>query len=236
MRFQYGSFRFEDAECLITFNGGQRRYTPRGMADRIVRTWTVEGEILAANSAAIETRRRLIEANLAVEGRRAVLLQDDGAEAYVLDSPLGVRIRQLAWFQEEAKAHFATALPFRIVLEGEEILSDGDSLVAYSERITRLGNGGPRTVVVELQNGPPVKQITAQQTAVTLIQQGEAVGSFAYPYANPPIYPSELSNPDEAVTKIAPQRDGLGFTNHAIQWNYIMTFTSAVPLPNPIAR
>jgi hypothetical protein len=236
MRLAIGSYLFENAECLITYNGGQRLYSPRGRATGLLRTWIIEGEILRTTQATIETRRREIENALAIEGNSARLLADDGSTTYQLDSQKGVRVLELAWLQEENSAHFATALPFRIRLQGEEVISDGDPLVFYTEEITRIGNGGPRVVWPELQNGPSIPQTTASHTNVTIIQRGEAVGSFAYPFFNPPLFPDNLQNPDEATSRVAPTWDGLALVNHTVRWNYIFVFNSAEPLPFPIVR
>lgn len=239
MRFRYGNYTFENAECLITYNGGQRIYGPRGRATSMLRTWTIEGEIIRSTTAQIESRRREIESNLSIEGGSAALLADDNSPTYELNSAKGVRILELAWLQEEHKAHFATSLPFRIRLQGEEIISDGDTLLHYTETITRIGNGGPREVFVELQNGPPQRQITSVQTPITIIQRGEAVGEYfanGYPLFNNPIFPLNLQNPDEATERIAPRWDGLIQVEPAVRWNYIFLFNTIQELPFPLLR
>jgi hypothetical protein len=127
MRLKYGNFIFDEAECLVTYNGGQRVYGPRGLATSFVRTWIIEGEIVAATQADIETRRQTIEGALAIEVSEAALLFDNSTvPTYVLTAHKGVRLLELAWLQEEARAHFATALPFRIRLSGESFISEGD--------------------------------------------------------------------------------------------------------------
>jgi hypothetical protein len=236
MRFRYGSYTFENAECLITSNSGQRLYGPRGRATGLLRTWIIEGEILRSTQATIETRRREIENALAIEGNSATLLADDGSVTYQLNSPKGVRVAQLAWLQEENKAHFATALPFRIILQGEEIITDNDTLLFYRETLTRIGNGGPRVVRPELQNGSSIPQVTASNTNVTIIQEGEAVGSYAYPFFNPPLFPDNLLNPDEATSRTSPRWDGLALVDWTVRWNYIMQFSDPQELPFPIVR
>jgi hypothetical protein len=242
MRFRYGNFTFEEAECLITYNGGQRVYGPRGLATSFVRTWIIEGEIIAATQSDIETRRQTIESNLAIEVSSAALLFDNSTvPTYVLTADKGVKLLELAWLQEEARAHFATALPFRIRLSGESFISDGDNLLHYEETVTRIGNGGPREVYVELQNGPPVRQTTATHTVVTIIQRGTAVGerfnsNLDYPDFNVPLSPLNLINPDEATERIAPSLDGLSRVNPTVRWNYIFQFNTAQPLPFPNTR
>jgi hypothetical protein len=239
MRLKYGNFVFDDAECLITYNGAQRVYGPRGIATGLLRTWVVEGEIVASGQTAIETRRTNIETALSSEGGRASLLDNDGFETYVMDSAdgKGVKVLELAWLQEEAKAHFATALPFRIRLQQEEFLSDQDPLLFYNESVSRIGNGGPREVFIELQNGPPVRQITATHTPITIIQRGERVYEFfqnaTYPPFNAPIFPQNLLNPEEATEYVSPEQDGTILVRPTARWNYVMVFNTVQALPFP---
>lgn len=236
MRLKYGGNTLEDSECLITYNGAQRVYNARGKAWRMQRVWHIEGEIVASGQAAIESRRQIIEGYFQAEGGTAQLLNDSGQPTYVLTGEFGVKVLELAWLQEEARAHFATALPFRIRLFAESIISDGDTLLAYEETVTRIGNGGPREVWVEIQNGPPVRQITAAQTSITIIQRGTAVGEYGWPLLNEPLFPENLQNPEEATERIAPQRDGLLNVAYTVRWNYIFKFGPGQALGFPIIR
>jgi hypothetical protein len=245
MRLEYKTQLLADAECLITYNGGQRVYGPRGIATSFVQTWIIEGEIVAANQAAVEVRRKQIDVIFSSEGGlgdTARLLADDGTPTYILSGNKGgIKVLEFAWLQEEAKAHFATGLPFRVRLAGESFISDNDNLLAYEETVTRIGNGGPREVYVELQNGPPVRQITATHTPITIIQRGSAVSerwvtNDDYQAFNTPLFPDNLINPEEATERIAPSLDGLSYVHPTVRWNYIFVFNTAEQLPFPILR
>lgn len=237
MRFEYGPYRHPESECLVTYFGSRRVYNPRGRAQRMLQQMVVEGTIVAAGQAAIESRRREIEQAYALEGQRATLYSDAGSPTYQLDSPLGVRVLDLTWLQEDGKAHYATGLPFRITLEAENTIDDGDTLVSYVETVTRVGTGGPRVLWPELDNGPAIPQIVASNPNVVIVQEGEAVGSLAYPAFSLPLFlPPNLDEAGMIQSRSTPRVDGLGLTDWPIRWQYTFTFNSAQPLPIPIPR
>jgi hypothetical protein len=230
MRWKYRNHVHANGETLVTYFGARRLYTARGFPDRIIKRALVEGEVLATTQAAIESARDTIEAAYAQDGGDAALLTDTGAETYQMRN---CRILELAWLQEEAKAHFATALPFRITIESEELASDG-GMLSFSESFTRIGNGGPRVVWPELQNGPAIPQTTAANTNVTLIQSGEAVALGGWPLENVPVFPAFLDNPTDTTSRT------INFADlrpvYTVRWNYVFTFNRNEPLPFPTAR
>lgn len=224
MILQYGGFPFQNAEVTPTFFGQWRIYNQRGRAQLLRKRMTIEGEIIADGQAAINARMGQIQSAFALEGGTCVLLTDAGAETnYRLDSSAvsGVRIIEGPSFHiQDGKAHFATGLPFSITLEADYLVNDGDSLVSWSERVTRIGNGGPRVATIELDNGLPIRQIVSASTPVQIIQSGEAVGATTWPNFPGAIFPAYLDNPEEAEGSDAPRTNGLGFLDFPIHWQY----------------
>jgi hypothetical protein len=142
------------------------------------------------------------------------------------------RVLEVAWLQEEAKAHFATALPFRITIESDELAEGG--MVSFTESYTRIGNAGPRTVWPELQNGPSIPQVTASHTNVTIIQSGEAISFGGWPTGNPPGLPTAfLDNPTETTARFISYADIRPL--YTTRWNYVYTFNYDQALPFPLA-
>lgn len=243
MILRYGGYSFEDAECLPAFYGRARQYNQRGRTQSVIKRLQIQGEIIAASQSLIDARVRQIESALALEGATVVLLLDSGSEsAYKLDSGSsisGVKITDGPNFpQEDGKAHYATGQPFNMTFEAEYLVSDGDPLVAYSESITKIGNGGPRVVWPELDNGPSIPQIVSTHTNVTVIQAGSAVGAAAYPFAYipGPVFPQNLDNPDETTTVETPRLTGSGFVDFPLNWVYRMTLNAnpgvVIPVPH----
>jgi hypothetical protein len=239
VRFQYGSYTHEPFECLVSFFGQARQYNARGRAQTLRKRMVVEGEIIGASTAAIDARVAAIKAAYSIEGGTARLLDASGnATAYVLESNAisGVRIVEgPTFFQQEGKAHFVTGLPFQIVLEGDYANSDGDTLVSYSENITKIGSGGPRRVMVECDQGLPIEQVVSQNTPIVIVQAGEAVGYLARPNANPPLFAPD--QPDgEQINVGTPRKDGINWVDWPIRWAYRTTLASNVNIPLPLLR
>ena len=228
MIFKYGTYSHPANECLIAAFIERRQYNSRGKAQTKIRRMVVQGEIIADGQAAIDARVAQIQANYLLEGSTAVFLRDDLTPThYEIDgtSARSVRILDLSFQQQDGKAHFATGLPFTITIEGEYGITDLDTLVSYTETIGYIGTGGPRRVLVECDNVIPQEQIVSNNTAVTVIQSGSAVGSLTYPLFNGPIFPTQIDNPDGYQQfKSAPRADGKVFVDWPIRWNYRMTF------------
>jgi hypothetical protein len=233
MIFRYAGYDHDNAECLPTFYGSFRRINDRGRTQSRVWRLAVSGEIVAVGQSAINARIAEIKNAYALEGGTAVLLKDDGSESeYRLSSSgsiSGVRIVDGPNFtMEEGKAHWATGLPFNVTFEAEYFVSDGDPLISYQETITKIGNGGPRVVWVELDNGPPVSQIVSTHTPVIVIQAGQAVGAAAYPYSYVPgyLFPANLDNPDEVNVHEHPRQSGNGHVDWTLSWVYRYTLNA----------
>lgn len=242
MIVKYGSFSFDDNETMVSAFRAVRIYNQRGLPAVIRRQMVIEGEIIAANTAAIDARVQQIRSAFAIDGAAAGLYQSDGTPTQfqlpTAGSLGGVRIVEEPSFSlDDGRAHYATGLPFRVVLEADYPEVGGGGLVAYNETITRIGNGGPRRLTIELDNGVPAEQIVSTNTPVVILQSGEAVGFSAYPAFNTPILPAYVDLPDGYVTSAgAPQLSGTVFINYPIRWQYRMTLPTNITIPLPTPR
>lgn len=235
MFWKYGDLTHENGEVLVTAFTMRRLYSPRGILDRVVKTAVIEGEIIASGQTAIEARRTIIDNAYRSEVTSAMLLKDtaDGGQpTYQMSFP---RVLDFVWLQEEHKAHFATGLPFRAVLESEELATGG--LIAFSETLTKIGNAGPRTVWPELDNGPSIPQIVSNHTNVTIIQSGEIIGlvDFLTIPPSPHLYPLlNLDNPSSTFSHTLTNSDIRPV--YTTRWNYVFTFNSNEALLFPTLR
>jgi hypothetical protein len=228
MIFQYGSFTSETAEALPELFTAQRVYNPRGHAQFVRKTLVVRFDVVKTSQSTVHARLLQLASAFELEGGTPRFTLDAGGDSiYVLPSAgsRGVRIVQSDFWTEDGKAHYATGHPARVTFQAEYTISDADPLVHFRESITRIGNGGQRTVMQELDFGAPIQQIVSQSTPVTVIQSGEAVGASAYPlsFVPPPLYEGYLENPEEAISTESPRIDGLVATDYVIRWNYRMT-------------
>lgn len=232
-----------DNECLVTFFGAQRIYNPRGQAAILRRTMRVEGEIIAATTAAIDARVAEIRAAYAVEGGSVVLYTSAGAATQFqlpsAGSINGVRIVEgPTFFTQDAKAHYATGLPFAITFEADYLQPQTSGVQFYSETIVQIGDGGARRIVIEVDNGSPVEQVVSTHTPVVIIQSGEAMGYLSYITPNTPLYSQYLDQPDGyQLIKESPQLLGGSIAlNYVSRWNYRMTIPTSVTIPFPSTR
>jgi hypothetical protein len=225
----YGSFPFLDNEAMVSFWGQQLQIDSRGRARMRKQRVAIEGEIIADGAAAIDARVAAIQDAFSLGGQSMSLLIPPSTATHIsLDNTTslsGVRVMQVSFPQQDGMAHYATGLPFFIVLEADYLLSPGDELTSYTETITYIGNGGPRKVVVELIEGPPAIQYTTEQTPITVIQSGEAVGILSQPNVNPPILPNNLLDVPDGIQYSAgtPRMDNGIYVDFPIRWEYRMT-------------
>jgi hypothetical protein len=240
MIFTYGGYSHPDNECLVTFFGAQRLQGPRGKTITLRRTMRVEGEIIASTTAAIDARVAAIRAAYAVEGGSAVLYTSAGASTQFqlpsLGSISGTRIVEgPTFFTQDGKAHYATGLPFALTLEADYFTKESFGLLFYTETISRVGSGGPRRVVIEVDNGLPVEQLVSTNTPIVVIQSGEAVNfAGSYPPPNSPIFAQYLDEPDgNHVAYTAPRLNGETYTEWTTRWDYRFTLPSNTTIPYP---
>lgn len=128
-------------------------------------------------------------------------------------------------------ADLATAQDIQFTVSGEYILPGAaNAIVSFNETLTFQGDCGPRYVVRECVNAPPVRQQTAFATKQVVTQRGRAVGHTAYPPAQPPLWPSPiLQTADNQITLEDPKRVGPnGFIDYPINWSY--RYESLTPL------
>lgn len=232
MFWKYGNYTHPNNEVLVTAFTARRLYTPRRLLDRIIKTAVIEGEIIAEGQTAIEARRLEVDTAYASAATGAFLLKDtaDGGQAtYSMANP---RLLDFVWLQEEHKAHFATGLPFRAVIESEEINLDS-GLLSFSETITKIGNGAERRVWPELDNGESIPQIVSTKTNVTILQSGEAFALGGWPVnVGDPIYGTpQLDNPSQTVSHTLEDSDIRPV--YAKRWNYVFTFNTNETPPFP---
>lgn len=238
--WEYGGYQHPDNECIVTFFGEARAYNQRGRMQVKRRRMVIDGEIIAADTAAIDARVAQIKTAYALDGGNALLRTSAGVatqyELPAFGALSGPRVG-FEFLAQDGQAHYATGLPFRITLEADYQANDSDPLVSYVESITVIGHGGPRRVVVEVDSGQPITQTVSTNSPVVVIQAGEAVGSLAYPSFNPPLFFTRLDMPDGyQQTRDTPRLAGNQWVDWPVRWAYRMTLESYEFIPNPQLR
>lgn len=240
MYFTYGFYRHPLGECLVTNFTQTKLYNRRGRAHIIRRSMTVEGEIIAADTTAIDTRVREMVQAYSIPAAAAYMSTSTGASTgFVLSNTFsltGVRVIEGPSFhQREHAAHYVTGLPFTIRLECDYL--GNTSLMEYEETITKVGDGRGRRIVLEVDSGPPVVQFTTTHTPITVMQEGKAVGVAQYPTPNLPLFNDAIDGPDGIqINEGTPELYGNAYIGYPISWKYRMVFPQNPSLPHPTLR
>jgi len=226
--FQYGGYRHPDHEVSLVSSVQQQVEDTRGQLIR--KNLTIEGVLTGETQQELRESINALVLAYSAGGRSAGLYHDDGAlSAHALDSSAatgGVRVVRIEFPHGDA-AEYATQRTYRIELEADFATTTSD-LSSWQETLQITGNGGPRFVHIEVQNGPPVKQLVSQSTVSTAIQTGSATGVYSRPTAPPPVWPQAEQLSQRRISPSAPQQHGGRFTSYGIAWEY--HFESAAPL------
>lgn len=222
----------------------------QGRPERIRKTISIQGEIIAAGQAAIRTAINGLEAAYAKHGFDAGLYHDDGTPSpHFLDSSqslTGVRVISLE-FPEGDGAQYATGRSYAITLQadyqptraaaaniggggagGRNVESSNGATTSFQETLQFIGAGGPRKILRETLRGFPITQIAAQRTICRAIQTGSATGLLGAPIAPSPLWPVLEVSEKREVNIIGPQGEGAALLNWGVAWSY--QFESPRPL------
>lgn len=239
MYFKYGTYQHPFGECMVSEYSATRMYHRRGRAYILRRRMTVVGEIIADTPSLISSRVREIKYVYSFDGGDAVL-QDANMNSTAiflssLTSITGVRVVEGPNFpQAENQAHFVTGLPFNVTLEADYLIQSG-GLMEFKETLRKVGNGGPRRIVIEVDSGPPVVQYTTTHTPVKIMQEGRAVGIGEYPVPGAPLFPDAVDYPDGcSVEEESPTLYGNSYLAYPVSWAYTMTLPQDVAMRHPL--
>lgn len=192
----------------------------------------VEGMLFGDDSQAIKAEAALLKAALE-NGRADIILYDGsmrrtGVALTAADAVGGFIFNEDIRYTEVNGSQWETLLSFTFTSTAEYTLDGvtGGTLIAFNERISRLGNGGPRETQQEVLQGETVRVRLVEKTRCLTVQQGFAVGFGGWPNFPNPKWRQYLTNPEVAVTHTG----GIGYANkeYRIDWEY--KFESPRPL------
>lgn len=216
----------------------------QGFRTGVKEAWQLRGELLGDTQAAVTTAIDALKAAYAQDGGNIGVYLDDGTTLtshYInsADTTSGVMITQEPSFPDGKGAQYSTFRTYTIALEAEyneEDLDDSDQFpedtLVWTESVSIIGSGGPRNVVIPIQQGRPRIQTVYPATPVRCTQSGNAVGRSGYPAVPPPLFPAWEDSESRQISRDSPKREGpIGaprFTEWPINWSY--SFTSPAPL------
>ena len=195
----------------------------------------MDGMILGTSSSDVRTKMRDLEAMLSettsdAQGQDLIYYLDDGSQSankvLAADCLEGPYMDQLVWTPEQG-AQFVTHRRFscRFVFTVSILASSAELsvLTDFSETVTVSG-GTPDFVIQTYLNSAPDRVNTTFQKAVTITQEGFAIGFKFLPAAPAPLYPADVK--DNTVSYDSGKRRGNQIYDRKRTWRYVMQRTS----------
>lgn len=209
------------------------------------RRWEISGQLHGNTSAEIITAKAALEAAYAIPYQDLILYLDDGSTIHdsLLNrgSSTGVKIIAGPDYPVDRGAEGGTFLTYAIVAEAAYEFnqpqagggSDPDRLESWTETIAVSG-GGPRYAMVEVVDGPPVRQLIVGQTKTRIMQSGQAVGRRRHPSPPTPALPDWENPAERQITQVSPGQEGQQATGYTTTWSYVFEGPGlGAPEPNP---
>ena len=236
MYLKYGSYTHALDEAEVAIVEDVERDQDEAPLRSVIR-WSIRGLLQAADTDALITAMRALEAAYASDGSDIYILKDD--QTTVCHSILsretdgGVKIVRRPSYPIGRGAELSTYRSYEITIEAVKAFTSRlGAVLSYVEQLT-ISGGGPRYSILELRNGAPQVQLVSQQTAYTATQSGQAVGYNDWPDIPPPYWGAPIfDQPNSSYSRSLPKLMGSGrnrrFREYPISWSY--RFQSASPL------
>lgn len=231
MYFRFGNYAHADGEVNLTTNreniyDDARR--PIGYRER----WTLQGQLQASTPALVSAAQNRLDLAYTQKPVTAGLYFTGGtASPHVWNARNtlgGIRVVTPPGFPDGTRIQFVNARDYVIVLEAEFFSLTINNVIAYTESIEFIGDGGPRLVMIETRNSYPQIQQVSAATGVILVQSGSATGRFYYPQRMAPLLPAYVNGPDTKRGKKDPTLTRDVYTNYQVSWSYTMLLPSDI--------
>jgi hypothetical protein len=192
VQLRWGPYWFQVASCEWTHEK-QTLISPGGVPYEEQNVVDVFAQlVIDGGQATIANTMSVFERALRVPGLDLVLHRDDGGVALALSaasSTGGTNVRRFSYPQGGGGFEWVSGRTFRFQVTASYPLVVGARvLLAFKERVSAEGNGGPRPGAVVPVNAPAVIQTLTQFTECYCTQSGFAVGLAAYPTPPAPLF------------------------------------------------
>lgn len=237
MILRFGPYSHDDQEVKLAIDR-QSLLTSAGVPYAYTESWTIEGMLIGDDVADITTKIKALELAYKRRNVDAVLLDSTTQTAHkLIDANClgGIRVVAPPSFPEGGNAEYTTWRTYRIVLEADVPVNEGDpatQVLSWRETVETSG-GGPLYAWTTPINGIPQRQVVRARTTYRATQSGQAVGYTAYPTPSAPLWPGSLMERPR-IQRQSPQRRGNDFQEFAISWSYVFESSSqmsGVPTP-----
>lgn len=232
MQLRYGSYAHDDGEVEVSITR-RTEFGQRG-AFRIVETWDCRGQKVGSSQSDLTAKLRALENAYSRGGFNVVLLDSNGSRSVheIVNARTvgGVQIVKPITYPTGTGAEYSTFRSYEFTLEASYVdagfLSVNGGITDFTETIVIEG-GGPTRVVIELDQGDPVEQITRDRTAYRATQSGRLSSLFENPEPPRPKWPSKLVGRGRISRSSPIESNGVPI-QWPVEWSY--EFLSATPL------
>lgn len=138
-----------------------------------------------------------------------------------LDTERGITAR-LRWIDKQAE--YVNKRSFQIAIDCQ-VLGPGATEYEYSNRIIRIGNGGPVRVPHNTLSGPIIQQVYPASPYLG-IETGRKTSRIGTVTVKAPTYPS-LTNPHDMQRDVGSDRGPDGITRYFASWTYNLMSTTS---------
>lgn len=226
MIYKHGSFEHDvhlnDVQIVPEYNG----------LGQLVRTnyqYLIEGKVDGEDQAALKTAIQALEsAYLGTQVTETGLLHSDEeteSAHYLdisnLDTERGITAR-VRWV--DGGAEYVYKRSFQIAIDCQ-VLGPGATEYEYSNRIVRIGNGGPVRVAHNTLSGPLIQQVYPASPYFGL-ETGRKVSRIAAVTVKTPTFPA-YTNGHDMHRDIGSDRGPDGITRYFATWTYNLMSTTA---------
>lgn len=225
MYYKYGGKARPNNEAAIT---REMTSTEDALGNQQIQVWvyTLNGTIIGkgANDAAVHASvlSQLATVRAIFSVNKLPFQVYDLGDVLIPDMQLlpaqcinGPRIKSFS-NPEGGAANYVNSVSYEAKIEGQILLNASllNGQLNFNETISFRGNTGAKYVIRTPRNGLPVKQLVSQATPAFATQSGSSSAAGGYPEPPKPLWPDDLLNESEEITKN--YADG----KYTINWNY----------------
>lgn len=232
MKFSYRGYTHPDNEVDLAAFMVRPRFSARHRRISSIYQMHLRGQLIINDpsivtpdqlQAAMATKIAKIVDVYAYDDGDAIFRHDNGTPTrhslISANSITGVKVRHRSW-PRGGMDEYATIRTFYIVLEAEFLEPDAQ-LLYFFEALRFIGTGGPRIVVEDTFDGPPIYQLTNLYTHQKVVQWGSAVGLNGWPLLDVvPLYPDYEHLDRREITPTSADSFTNGYMNYPVQWTF----------------
>lgn len=228
--FRYGSYDHTDNEVNLVSMTKHCNYSPHlRCVSKTVRMVAI-GHICEGTYATLLTKIQAIYD--AYKYNNATSVGVVGTPHFIYDNQTidGIRVLDVD-FPTGAPGELANGRTYRIIIEAT-LPAIEDEIVFYTASLAHIGTGGSRFVMIPNRFGVPVQAFIAQNTPMTIIQSGYAIGLDGFvPPPAPHWGTLELLDERKIIYTSPRRRYRHGFWEYGTSWSYTFVMpTGILPL------